>query len=117
MSRDVNMRLAEAIGVDTHHCTGFDLRVRVGEMPALSVHTVVIDSTGVHDAVGVFDLTLRPIGFDLDHACEGALKRLARAVDQSADRARAELRRTARYATGGLVDSARTYRIAEGMHR
>lgn len=93
MTRDVNVRLAEAIGVDTERCTGFDLRVRVGAPPRLKVHTLVIDEAGVDTAVDVFSLTLEPQAFDLDRACERALKRLARAVEQSAARARAQLRR------------------------
>jgi hypothetical protein len=93
MSQAINRKLCEALGIDVKHCTGFDLRVRVGELPSLTVHRLLISSDDIEAGTDIFDLTIRPRPFDLDRACQEALKRLARYVDQSAARARADLRR------------------------
>lgn len=98
MTREVNLRIAAALGIDVHNVVGFHLRCWVGEVPRLRITKNVIDRTSITLQTDQFDITLRddlpPGPLDLDQLCYHAIKRLRHAVDESWIKAQDELRRT-----------------------
>jgi hypothetical protein len=75
---------------------GFDLTVRVGEVPRVAVYYDVFKDEHIDQTVGVFEVwavggTLAP-AFDLDAAVEKARQRVAEHVDKLCETHRFEMR-------------------------
>lgn len=90
--RDINLEIADALGIDTHRVVGFELRCWAGELPTVRITRHIIDEGDVDETVGAFELVPLSECFDIDRACDQAMKRLRRAIDRSASRAMRELR-------------------------
>lgn len=84
MAEHLNQALADVLGIEWRgrHVTGFDLCCRVGEIPRVSVHSLIIGSGSIDEATHKFDLSLRE--FDLDRLCADAIRRVESFVERRA---------------------------------
>jgi hypothetical protein len=96
---NVNQALINALGLaGMRNVTGFDLRARAGDVPRLTLHTILVEPGNVVRVSKRFELTLidddstKPAPFDLDRACAQALERVQAYVNEQATLAHRLLR-------------------------
>jgi len=96
MSRELNLQIAAAFGIDTRHVVGFHLRCWVGQAPRLRITKNLVDGASVTLQTDQFDISLRqppaPEPFDLNTACYRAMVIVRRSIEQSWLDAQDELR-------------------------
>ena len=95
---DLNVRIAQALGIDLHNVVGFHLRCWAGEVPRLRITKHLIDGTSITRRTDRFKVLLLdeppPAPFDLNAECFHAIAAVQRTVDRAYSAAHDHLRHT-----------------------